>query len=300
MNSRQRLLLVGSNGMLAHKVKKLAGKSYELTCVDLPAFDLTDASQVVETVTRLKPHVIVNCAAYTNVDGCETEEELATRINGTALGHLVVATKEVDAALVQISTDYVFPGTGSTPLTEKDPTGPQSAYGRSKLAGEEAILQSNLDKYFILRTSWLYGSGGKNFVETIIRLAKERETLNIVADQVGSPTYTGDLAAAIFALLSLGTSHSLFDADLYGLYHFSNAGQCSWYDFAVEIIQQAKMAGENLKVKNVTPIKTAEYPLPAPRPTYSVLDKLKYITATGAKVPPWQESLQRYMAERKN
>lgn len=297
-NHKRKLLLVGSKGMLAQKIAARAADEWDIAAVDLPEFDLTDQVQVLATVQRLKPAVIVNCAAFTNVDGCESQEEMATRVNGTAVGYLAEAALASDATLVHISTDYVFPGNGATPLREDDPLGPQSAYGRSKLLGEQAIVASGLEKYFILRTSWLYGPGGNNFVETIIRLAKERETLGIVADQIGSPTYTGDLADAIFNLLSPVTRHPSPVTAPYGLYHFSNDGACSWYDFALEIVEQARKNGEILKVNEISPIRTEDYPLPAKRPAYSVFSKEKYCQLTGKPVPFWQESLVRYFIER--
>jgi dTDP-4-dehydrorhamnose reductase len=251
--------------------------------------------------------VIVNCAAYTNVDGCETNEETALLVNGRGPGHLAEAAKEFGATLVHVSTDYVFDGTKYSPYTEEDVTNPQSAYGRSKLLGEKAILESGLDKFFIVRTSWLYGPGGKNFVETIARLAKEREELRIVDDQVGSPTFTDDLARAIFNRLELGASPSFAKASagrpvpppgLYGIYHFADEGECSWYEFAEAIVAHLLRAGTPLQMKRILPIATHEYPLPAVRPVYSVFSKEKYRRATGATVPHWRESLEVYFRTR--
>lgn len=295
-----KLALIGSNGMLARKVRERAiSVGYSVADYDLPEFDLMNREQVLTEMVRLQPHVIVNCAAYTNVDGAETEEPLATEVNGFGPGYLAEAAQAVDAVLVHISTDYVFDGSKGSPYLEEDPVGPVSAYGRSKLAGEQAILASGLERYFIIRTSWLYGPGGKNFVETIIRLAREREELRIVADQTGSPTYSGDLAEAIFRLLSLADHGSrIADHDFFGLYHFSNSGQCSWHEFATEIVAQMIARGEILKTKQVVPIRTEEYPLPAKRPAYSVFSKQKYRAAVGAVVPAWQASLNRYLHER--
>lgn len=292
--ARVRLALIGGNGMLAYKVRELAPPSYEVVGFDLPDFDLTDCGQVLAEMARLQPAVIVNCAAFTNVDSCETEEELATRVNVAGPGHLAAAAQAVGAVLVHISTDYVFAGDKGSPYVESDATGPLSAYGRTKLAGEDAIIASGLTRYFILRTSWLYGPGGKNFVETMLRLAAERDELRVVADQVGSPTYTGDLAQAIYRLLA-GAERS----GHYGLYHFSNGGETSWHGFAAEIVAQARQLGELLPVARIVPIATSDYPLPAPRPAYSVFSKEKYLVATGAPLPPWQESLTRYLRERK-
>lgn len=294
--SPSRIALIGANGMLAQAVRKAASAEYEIFPFDLPDFDITDGEQVLAKMSAIKPNVIFNCAAYTNVDGCESEEDRATRVNGDGPGYLAKAAKATGATLVHISTDYVFDGEKTTPYTEEDPTGPMSAYGRSKLAGERAILESGLEQYFILRTSWLYGPGGKNFVETILRLAKERVELRIIADQIGSPTFTEDLAEAIFQLLNL-TRHSS-PVTRHGIYHFANEGQCSWYEFACAIVEEARRAGEELKVERILPIKTEEYPLPAKRPAYSVFSKEKYRTATGSVVPEWRESLKRYFEDR--
>lgn len=295
----QRLALIGADGMLARKVGELAPAGYAVCRYDLPDFNVTDREQVLAEMTRLHPAVIINCAAFTNVDNCETQEELATRVNGDGPGYLAGAAKAVGAVLVHISTDYVFNGRKASPYLETDPVGPLSAYGRSKLAGEQAILASGLERYFIVRTSWLYGPGGKNFVETIVRLAREREEMRIVDDQIGSPTYTGDLATAIFRLLALTDQGSPGkDHGLYGIYHFSNEGQCSWYEFAREILKGASDAGLLLKAERVLPIRTEEYPLPAERPSFSIFSKEKYQRATGAFPPDWRESLVKYMRER--
>ena len=287
------LALIGSGGMLARKVREVAPPEYAVSGYDLPDFDLTDRVQVLAAMKSLQPAVIVNCAAFTNVDGCEVEEELATRVNGAGPGYLAEAALEVGAILVHLSTDYVFAGEQTQPYLETDPPHPLSAYGRSKLAGEAAIRASGLERYFILRTSWLYGPGGKNFVETILRLAAERDELRVVADQIGTPTYCGDLAQAIFCLLALAPHPGT-----YGIYHFSNSGETSWHGFAEEIVAQARVLGEAIKTTCVTPIRTSDYPLPAPRPAYSVFAKEKYLAATKAEVPAWQKSLDQYLRER--
>ncbi len=296
-NLKRPILLVGAKGMLARKIAALAPQG-RLVSVARPEFDLTDREQVLKAVDAISPELIINCGAYTNVDGCETEEALASRVNGSAVGYLAEAACRVDATLVHISTDYVFSGEKGSPYVEGDETHPHSAYGRSKLLGEEAVRASGLKKYFIVRTSWLYGPGGKNFVETILRLALEREELGIVADQVGTPTYTGDLAEAVFALAALDEKGS--EAPPYGIYHFSNEGQCSWYDFAVEIVRIAAERGGAVKVRNIKPIRTEDYPLPAQRPRFSVFSKEKYRRVTGRKVPGWKESLCRYFDERQD
>jgi len=287
------LALIGADGMLAGMVRRLAPDGYDLIPLDLPDFDLTVREKVLSTLGAVRPEVIVNCAAYTNVDGCESNEETATAVNGLGPGYLAEAAKAIGATLVHLSTDYVFDGTKSTPYTEEDAPNPRSAYGRSKLLGEQTIQQSSLEKFFIVRTSWLYGPGGKHFVETIVRLVKEREELKIIADQVGTPTYTADLARAIFSLLELDAS-PVAPHNLSGIYHFSDEGQCSWYEFSLEIATHLARKGEIAAVKRILPIATEEYPLPAKRPAYSVFSKEKYKRVSGGSVPDWRESLAKY------
>jgi dTDP-4-dehydrorhamnose reductase len=286
---QKKIALIGSKGMLGSMVRELAGEGSGILGLDLPEFDMTDREQVLDVLGRFGPGAIINCAAYTNVDGCESNEETAAKVNGAAPGYLAEAAKRLGAFLVHISTDYVFDGLGSRPYTEEDPTVPLSAYGRTKLLGERAVLSSGLERFTIIRTSWLYGPRGKNFVETIARLAKERDELKIVADQVGSPTYTEDLAIALFTLLSSGVG---------GIYHFANEGACSWHEFAEEIVGQMKENGEEVRVRKIVPISTAQYPLPAKRPEYSVLSKDKYKKTTGAEVPHWRDGLRRYFQRR--
>ena len=293
--TRFKVALVGGKGMLARMILQNRPAGWEIHSFDLPEFDITDPDRVLATFRELRPDIILNCAACTNVDGCESDAGTAMRVNGDAPGFLAHAAIETGALLVHISTDYVFDGSKQTPCSEEDAPGPRSVYGRSKLAGETAVISSGLRRYFIVRTSWLYGPGGRNFVESILRLAAEREELRIVADQTGSPTYTGDLARAIFNLVGLAMNPSQSTSgDLYGIYHFSNEGTCSWYDFAVEILKNARNGNFPLRVKTVVPIETKDYPLPAERPACSVLNKDKYCRATGAFVPTWQESLEEY------
>ncbi len=279
--------------MLAQMVKKVTPAKYVIADLDLPDFDITDRDLVMATLVSIKPGVIINCAAYTNVDACEANEDLAFKVNGAGPGYLAEAAVALNATLVHISTDYVFPGNKREPHVECDPTGPISAYGRSKLAGEQTIVSSGLVKYFILRTSWLYGPGGNNFVETILRLAGEREEIRIVADQHGSPTFTGDLARAIFCLLETAEARPT-----HGFYHFSNNGSCTWHEFACKIVKLAQEHELSVKVNNLVPIRTEDYPLLARRPAYSVFSKEKFEVATGLRVPDWQESLTEYFAAR--
>jgi dTDP-4-dehydrorhamnose reductase len=292
--------LIGAKGMLARMVQAAAPSNLLIQGFKRPEFDLTDADQVRRAMEEFRPRVIINCCAYTQVDRCENEEELATRVNGQGPGYLAAVARELDATLVHVSSDYVFPGSANRPYRENDVTGPVSAYGRSKLKGELAIRESGLEKYFIVRTSWLYGPWGKNFVESILRLAAEREELRIVADQVGRPTYTGDLAEAIFRLLDLEapTAAPPVSQSLYGIYHFANQGQCSWHEFACEIVRMARQKGLPVKASRIEPIKSEQYPLPAKRPAYSVFDTGKYQRATGASIPSWLESLKTYFESR--
>ncbi|MEK6725509.1 MAG: dTDP-4-dehydrorhamnose reductase [Deltaproteobacteria bacterium] len=292
-NDRKKLALIGANGMLARMVRHVAPSIYDITSFDLPDFDITNRDLVLSAMMHLRPYVIVNCAAYTDVDRCETNEELALLVNGSGPGYLAEAALDTGATLVHISTDYVFTGDKTEPYSEDDPTGPLSSYGQSKLEGEKAIMSSGLSRYFIIRTSWLYGPGGKNFVETILRLAGEREELRIVADQHGSPTYTEDLANAISSLLEIEDAQRP-----YGIYHVSNSGSCSWYEFAVEIVRLARLNKLPIKVERIIPISTEDFPLPAKRPSYSVFSKQKYETITGQIMPEWRESLIKYFAVR--
>lgn len=283
----KRIALIGANGMLAAAIKKHAPVGCQINEYDLPDFDLTDRTQVI-ALQDDAPEIILNCAAYTDVDGCEKNHELAMQVNGVGVGFLAELAQRLGAILVHISTDFVFDGNKKSPYLEDDKPNPLSVYGQSKLRGEQAIQQSGLKKYFIVRTSWLYGAGGKNFVETMIRLAKERTELSVVDDQRGAPTWTEDLAQIVFALLQ---------TDKYGLYHFSNDGECSWYGFAREIFEQVGKS-ESLKVENLIPIPTAGYPLPAERPRYSVLSKDKIVQATKITIPTWQQSLESYLSKR--
>nr|WP_320115698.1 dTDP-4-dehydrorhamnose reductase [uncultured Desulfuromonas sp.] len=293
-----RIALIGANGMLASMFRRTTPPTVQLYPFDLPQFDLTDHDQVRSLLFDLAPEIIINCAAFTQVDNCETQQSLAYAVNGAGPGVLAEVAREIQATLVHISTDFVFSGEKTTPYTEDDPTGPISVYGKSKLQGEQTIRESGLSQYYIVRTSWLYGPEGPNFVETMIRLAGEREVLGIVADQLGSPTSTYDLADAVWRLLAL-TDGARPRAE-YGIYHYSNEGVCSWYDFTCEIVSQLHQFDQKLVVKTINPIATTDYPVPAGRPAYSVLSKEKITQQIGLKVPAWQVSLHHYLQERFN
>lgn len=277
----KKILITGANGQLGSEMRRLgmlSSNNYIFT--DVAELDITDAAAVMEYVKAERFDVIVNCAAYTNVDKAESDEASAMLINATAVQNIAEAAKTVDATLFHISTDYVFGCDGNIPRTEDMPLNPLGVYGRTKLAGEEAVARVGC-KALIIRTSWLYSEFGHNFVKTMLRLTAEKEALNVVFDQVGTPTYAGDLALTIF---------SIIEGDLYagneGIYHFSDEGVCSWYDFAVEI---ARLAGH--RNCRISPCHSSEFPTPVTRPPYSVLDKTKIKSAFGVDIPHWRESL---------
>jgi dTDP-4-dehydrorhamnose reductase len=272
-------LVVGHRGMLGHDL--MAVLPGEVRGVDLEEIDITSLPSVQKVLLTLKPAVVINAAAYTDVDGCESNADQALAVNGEGVAYLAMVCREIGAKLVQVSTDYVFNGTKGTPYIEDDPTGPLSVYGQSKLAGEmnAAVAPDHL----IVRTQWLYGLHGKNFVETMLRLGGEKRELSVVDDQIGSPTWTVDLARAIRALL---------EKDCRGIYHAANSGTCSWNEFARAIFAAAGLA------VTVKPMPTSELGRPAPRPLYSVLDCGRLARDTGFIPQPWQDALHQYMKRR--
>lgn len=248
---------------------------------DIEELDITSATAIEEFFCREKVEVVVNCAAYTAVDLAEENEPKADAINHKAVALLAEACLRHNATLIHISTDYIFSGKADTPYSEESEPAPLNAYGRTKLAGERAIAESGC-KSIILRTSWLYSEYGRNFVKTMQNLMATRSEVKVVADQIGAPTYASDLAKAITYIIDSGQSEKL------GIYHYSNLGECSWYEFAVEI---ARLSG-NLGCK-ITPCTTADYPTKARRPQYSVLDKSKIIATFNLTIPKWKESLSK-------
>jgi len=303
--SEQRILLIGANGQVGQELRKTLAPLGTLTAVARQQLDLTDLEAIAQTIGTLKPQLIVNAAAYTAVDKAESEPELAQRINADAPKAMATCAAECGAGLVHISTDYVFPGTAASPRCETDNTGPLSVYGKTKLAGENAIREA-LNEHIILRTAWVYGTQGTgNFLKTMLRLGKDREELNVVSDQVGSPTWAKDIADAIAQLGKQMTqkpannppANNTPDQSLYGTYHFTNSGAASWYDFAIAIFKEAKALGIPLNIQQVNPITTAEYPTPAQRPAYSVLNCQKISRRLGHTPPHWQESLHSMLQE---
>ena len=271
-----RVLVTGANGQLGSELKLVASADYIFT--DIEELDICSEERVAEFVERNKIDRIVNCAAYTNVERAEEEPEVANRVNSTAVAILARVAKRYNARLIHISTDYVFGGeVFSAPIKEETQPVALGLYGKTKLAGERAILKSGCS-YVILRTSWLYSTYGKNFVKTILHLASEREELRVVSDQIGSPTYARDLAAVIAKICR---AEGFED----GIYHYSNRGEISWCDFARAIVE---FGGAKCRV---SPCTTAEYGARAPRPAYSVLDTSKICRALGCDIPEWRVSL---------
>lgn len=277
----KRILVTGANGQLGSEMRKLGAVSpNEYIFTDVAELDITDKAAVMAFAEQTKIDVIVNCAAYTNVDKAEDDEAIAELINATAVRNLAEAAKAQDATLFHVSTDYVFGAEGNTPRSEDMPTNPLGVYGTTKLHGEQAIREVGA-KAIIIRTAWLYSEFGNNFLKTMLRLTKEKESLNVVFDQVGTPTYAGDLALVIF---------SIIEGNIYigneGTYHFSNEGVCSWYDFATEIAIAAGHDGCNIQ-----PCHSSEFPSKVIRPPYSVLDKTKIKQTFGVDIPHWRDSM---------
>jgi len=270
------ILVIGANGMLGRDMMALIGAAAR--GVDIDEIDITSLESTERVIRTLKPETVINCAAYTDVDGCETNVETAMQVNGEGVAHLALATREIGARLVHVSTDYVFDGSKGTPYVEDDAPCPLGVYGESKLAGE---LNAGFNPdHLIVRTQWLFGLHGKNFVETMLRLASEKDEIAVVDDQVGSPTWTVDLAQAVLALLKSGHR---------GIYHAANAGFCSWNGFAQAIFEEA---GLPVKVHGMT---TDELNRPARRPLYSTLDCSKLEQDAGFRLQPWRSALKTYL-----
>lgn len=280
----KKILVTGANGQLGSQLRKLS-KSYpqiDFFFTDVLELDITSEVQVAKILEDFKPNWLINCAAYTAVDKSESDAESAKLINTVAPALLARLCESAHCRMIHISTDYVFDGRAYQPYTEDNVKNPQSVYGHTKSDGEDLVLANN-PRSIIIRTSWLYSAYGSNFMKTVLRLATEKGNMRIVSDQIGTPTWAGDLASAVLVMIEKEL--------LPGIYHFSNEGVCSWYDFAKAIIE---ITGINSKVD---PIPTAEYPLPAPRPFYSVLDKALYKSTTGQQIPYWRDSLKQCLKE---
>jgi dTDP-4-dehydrorhamnose reductase len=275
-----RLLVTGAGGMLGLDVVAQAQRAgHEIVALTRAELDVTDADAVSAAIARAAPSAVINCAAWTDVDGAEADPEGALSVNGPGAGNVAQAAAAIGAHLVHLSTDYVFAGDSDCPYVESDPTDPRSAYGRTKLAGEEAVLAANAD-HAVVRSSWLFGLGGRNFVETMLSLSAERDEVSVVTDQVGCPTFTGHLAPALIELAERGAG---------GLFHIAGAGACSWNEFAVEIFAQADVDCR------VLPTTTDAIGRPAPRPAYSVLASERDDAIT---LPLWQAGLRAYLDAR--
>ena len=274
------ILITGANGQLGNEMRVLSAEypEYSYFFTDVEELNICNEQAVMDYVEDHQIHVIVNCAAYTAVDKAEEDVELCTKLNADAVGYLAKAAEAFGAEFIQISTDYVFDGTAHIPYQETEPTCPNSVYGSTKLAGEQNAL-TLCTRSMVIRTAWLYSTFGNNFVKTMIRLGRERDSLGVIFDQVGTPTYARDLARAIFAAIRQGVTP--------GIYHFSNEGVCSWYDFTKAI---HRLAG--ITTCNVKPLHTSEYPTKAKRPHYSVLDKSKIKEVYHVEIPYWEESLK--------
>jgi dTDP-4-dehydrorhamnose reductase len=281
----KKVLLIGAQGMLGHDLLKILGKGYEVIGVDKEEVDITRQGATRAFIKKISPKVVINATGYTDVDGCEKKMHKAFVINGEGVKNIAKGCRDIGAKLVSVSTDYIFDGEKGSPYREDDPPNPLNIYGESKLMGERYI-EKLLDDFLIVRTQWLYGRHGRNFVETILALAAERDTIEVVHDQHGSPTYTADLSRAIAALVR---------KNLTGTFHVSNEGACSWYEFALEII---RLAG--LSRAKIIPIASAELNRPAKRPLYSVFDRERLQQKAGIVMRPWQDALRDYFYSRRD
>ncbi len=288
-----KILITGAKGQLGLKLKEILSSDFDLVLTDSDDMDITDKNKVDEVIGREKPDFIIHAAAYTQVDKAEENKELCMKINAEGTKNVAQIADKYGCALLYISTDFVFDGAKQVPYTEEDEPNPLSVYAESKYIGEKDIA-SLCDKYYILRVAWLFGElpeghPGTNFVETMLKLASERDSLAVVSDQVGSPTYTGDLVEVINKIINTPDSQP---PTPYGLYHFSGEGECSWYDFAKEIFKQS---GVTIDLK---PIESERYPQKAKRPPYSYLDKTKIKSELKMEVRSWREMLKEYLSRR--
>ncbi|MGC1165490.1 MAG: dTDP-4-dehydrorhamnose reductase [Solirubrobacterales bacterium] len=275
-----KLLVTGAAGMLGRDVMLAAGNAgHDVVGFGRAELDITDPAALVKKFDLERPDVVINCAAWTDVDGAEAAEEVAFAVNGTGAGNVAAAAAGIGAVVVYVSSDYIFDGAKGAPYVESDQPAPLSAYGRTKLAGEEATVAAN-KRHFVVRSAWLFGIGGANFVETMLRLAGSGNEVLVVRDQVGSPTYTWHLAYGIVRLI---------EGIEFGIHHMAAAGQCSWYEFAREIFEQAKV---ECKVLSIT---TEEFGRPAPRPPFSALTSQR---EHAIRLPSWQDGLAGYLAQR--
>ena len=292
-----KILITGSKGQLGNELQDIINKGRaeigevsnclkkaEVIALDVDELDITNLEQVKIKINELKPDVVINCAAATNVDGCESNEDFALKVNAIGPRNLAIASAEIGAKLVQVSTDYVFSGVGNKPLTEYDLTAPNSVYGKTKLLGEDYVREFS-SKYFIVRTAWLYGYVGHNFVYTMRKLGKDKDMITVVNDQRGNPTHANDLAYHILKLIQ---------TEEFGVYNCTGKGECSWYDFAKMIIE---LSGEKCEVK---PCTSEEYKTPAKRPEYSSLDNMMLRNTVGDEMRDWQDAIKSFIIKLDN
>ncbi|MEM7579302.1 MAG: dTDP-4-dehydrorhamnose reductase [Mastigocoleus sp.] len=290
------VLLIGSTGQIGTELQLTLSSKFVVYPVTRSIVNLTELNTLRRIIRDVKPYIIINAAAYTAVDKAESQPELAHTINAKAPEAIAQEANKLGAFFIHISTDYVFDGKASRPYRETDPTCPINIYGKTKLAGEEAIHEF-CPNHLILRTAWVYGTFGKsNFVKTMLRLGTQQEQIRVVADQTGTPTWSRDIAVTITQLAEK-ISQSNGEKSIVGTYHFTNGGVATWYDFAVAIFDYTSRLGKSLKVEKVTPITTAEYPTPALRPNYSVLDCAKIYQILGTHPTHWQQSLKEMLAQ---
>lgn len=287
----KRILLLGAEGQLGRELQPVLAPLGEVVSWGREALDLSQTDVIAPAIAQLQPDIIINAAAYTAVDRAETELDLAMAINATAPQKMAEVAAELGAFFIHVSTDYVFDGIQSQPYLETALTNPLNVYGRSKLVGEEAI-RATWEQHLILRTAWVYGTQGKsNFVKTMLRLGGERPEVRVVADQIGAPTWAGQIAQAIAQLMPQ------LNSAIAGTYHYTNSGVASWYDFAIAIFEEAQQLGWQLQVERVVPITTADYPTPAQRPAYSVLSCGKISSVLGTAAPHWRQGLRQMLRQ---
>lgn len=278
-----KILIIGSEGMLGHDLVNILSAENEISTTTIETLDITDIDKTIKTVKEINPDVVVHAAAFTDVNGCESNKDMAYKVNVLGTRNVAVACSKADSALVYICTDYVFDGVKGSSYCEYDETNPMSVYGKTKYLGE-VYIRDILNKFYIVRTSWLYGYHGPNFITTMLNLAKTNDTISVVNDQIGSPTYTVDLATAIAQLIK---------KPVYGIYHITNSEHCSWYEYAMEIFD---IAGVDVEVKPVTTEEfTKEFPLSAPRPKYSVLENYNWKMEGFPEIRSYKEALKEYM-----
>jgi dTDP-4-dehydrorhamnose reductase len=288
-----RVLITGARGQVGHELLRLAPQGFDVVGLGSGELDISDSSTVQREIAHSRPQLIINAAAYTAVDKAESEPERAYAVNRDGPANLGRAAEQLGIPVLHISTDYVFAGDATTPYRESDPTGPTGVYGASKLAGEQALAAA-CSRHLILRTSWVFGAHGNNFVKTMLRLGREREELSVVADQQGCPTSAASIARALWALAEQYRREGKLR---WGLYHYSGTPACSWHAFAVEIFRQAQQAGLLARQPVVHAIGTAQYPTPARRPAWSVLDGSLLRQAQGIEPADWRVELEAVLAE---